>query len=770
MHAAKPPMRVVPILAVLAVLAWPEVASPEVASAKVVAAAARVEPLFKSATYRSGSGSTLPYRYFAPAAQAGEGARCPLVLFLHGDEAAGTDDAAQILSSEGATIWVEPDHLAKNPTYVLAPQAPRGTDWGREPVYGDTLGMLKEFVTSHPDVDPDRIYLVGFSMGGRGVWTMLLRNPGRFAAAIPISGDADAFLADTQAFAAIRNTPVLPVHSYDDPVSPVRGTLNAVAAMGAGGDTSVGSSTQIWGLGAVVPAHEAWRPAFHHYEVVYNWLFDQSLARTERGTLAPSSLYTVRDIGGGVAQIWDYYLGTIYVIERSDKALVIDSGMGTGNLYEFIRSRVLENKDVPIEIAVTHDHFDHISGLSGFVGVPQLRKVYVHEEDSALVARVLKADAGKIQLVEDGDRISLGGGAAEVIHVPGHTFGSVVYRYENDLYAGDAVGTGDAWLGFTPLSIEEYVGSLRHLLDRVGDQGLAVLGGHTGECRSPLTVEYVRQMLACARGLVDGSLVGTPYRRTVGGRPTLGHAATVGRATLVYDLNNVHATSGALRSLAVGTGGLSPMFRPYGFFYSASVGPDVTSETITPVALARESATVSVNGAPLEKGGSHEASLRPGRNVFSIVVTTADGKQGTYELTVDRAGERRDDRASAASPVLTSSVFDWNGMKAEPTEAGEVRHVFRAPTATLDELECHVTTLRAGVGSHPPHVHPNEEVLIVREGNVEVFYRNAWHPAGPGAVIFLTGTDPHGIRNSGKTPATYHVLAWQSPGMKPPSP
>ena len=122
--------------------------------------------------------------------------------------------------------------------------------------------------------------------------------------------------------------------------------------------------------------------------------------------------------------------------------------------------------------------------------------------------------------------------------------------------------------------------------------------------------------------------------------------------------------------------------------------------------------------------------------------------------------------ARTAPSVLTSSVFDWNAMKAEPTEAGEVRHVFRTPTATLDELECHVTTLKAGAGSHPPHVHANEEVLIVREGHVEVFYRDAWHPAGPGSVIFLTGTDPHGLRNAGTTAATYHVLAWRSPSTR----
>ena len=123
--------------------------------------------------------------------------------------------------------------------------------------------------------------------------------------------------------------------------------------------------------------------------------------------------------------------------------------------------------------------------------------------------------------------------------------------------------------------------------------------------------------------------------------------------------------------------------------------------------------------------------------------------------------------ARTAPPVLTSTVFEWNAMKAEPTETGEVRRVFRTPTATLDELECHITTLKAGARSHPPHVHANEEVLIVREGHVEVFYKSAWHPAGPGSVIFLTGTDPHGMRNAGTTPATYHVLAWRSPGTKP---
>jgi hypothetical protein len=48
---------------------------------------------------------------------------------------------------------------------------------------------------------------------------------------------------------------------------------------------------------------------------------------------------------------------------------------------------------------------------------------------------------------------------------------------------------------------------------------------------------------------------------------------------------------------------------------------------------------VTVNGAAVEKGGSYQASLEPGRNVFSIVVKAADGGTGTYELTLDRGGD-----------------------------------------------------------------------------------------------------------------------------------
>jgi XRE family transcriptional regulator, regulator of sulfur utilization len=122
--------------------------------------------------------------------------------------------------------------------------------------------------------------------------------------------------------------------------------------------------------------------------------------------------------------------------------------------------------------------------------------------------------------------------------------------------------------------------------------------------------------------------------------------------------------------------------------------------------------------------------------------------------------------ADQQGPALPSSVFDWNAISARPTEVGSVRAFFKRPTAMLDELELHVTTLNPGMASHPPHKHPNEELVIVKEGTVEALVDGEWKKAGPGSVIFNASNQLHGLRNAGTGPATYHVINWTSPGMK----
>ena len=119
----------------------------------------------------------------------------------------------------------------------------------------------------------------------------------------------------------------------------------------------------------------------------------------------------------------------------------------------------------------------------------------------------------------------------------------------------------------------------------------------------------------------------------------------------------------------------------------------------------------------------------------------------------------------ARAEVLSSSIFDWNSFTAQPNKTGAVRKVVQAPTATLDELEIHITTLNAGETPHPPHKHPDEELVIVKEGTVESLVNGQLRRVGPGSIIFQAANLMHSIRNVGDTPATYHVIKWNSPGM-----
>ena len=113
-----------------------------------------------------------------------------------------------------------------------------------------------------------------------------------------------------------------------------------------------------------------------------------------------------------------------------------------------------------------------------------------------------------------------------------------------------------------------------------------------------------------------------------------------------------------------------------------------------------------------------------------------------------------------AAPILGPTVFHWDKMVATKTAVGEVRSLTRSPTATVDELEMHVTTLNPGQTSHPPHQHINEELIILREGECETLSDGKWVKLGPGSVIFNASNSLHGLRNIGTTPATYHVINW----------
>jgi quercetin dioxygenase-like cupin family protein len=111
-----------------------------------------------------------------------------------------------------------------------------------------------------------------------------------------------------------------------------------------------------------------------------------------------------------------------------------------------------------------------------------------------------------------------------------------------------------------------------------------------------------------------------------------------------------------------------------------------------------------------------------------------------------------------AKPVMHSCVFNWNSLKAEPTKTGEWRRVFDAPTPTLENFECHITTLNPGESPHPAHRHADEELMIIKEGTLEAVQNDRTNRVEAGGIIFEASNELHGLRNIGTNRATYYVF------------
>ncbi|HVW19662.1 MAG TPA: cupin domain-containing protein [Opitutaceae bacterium] len=124
--------------------------------------------------------------------------------------------------------------------------------------------------------------------------------------------------------------------------------------------------------------------------------------------------------------------------------------------------------------------------------------------------------------------------------------------------------------------------------------------------------------------------------------------------------------------------------------------------------------------------------------------------------------------ANPARAPLGSMVLDWNQLVPAPTKTGERRELFDGPTRTFANAEGHVTTLEPGQSPHPAHRHPDEELVIVKEGTIEVTINGRTQRAGPGSVFFYASEDLHGMRNVGTTRATYFVFRFVTPALAGP--
>lgn len=150
-----------------------------------------------------------PYRLFSPS-QASSTNKLPLVIHLHGAGERGSENQKQVQSHIQPLLDLTQEQAATR-AYMVAPQLPSGQGWN-----GTKVRNLVEHLIANHHIDATRVYVLGLSLGGQGVWRSLAAGGDVFAAGVPLSAVRDS--SSSAAIIAANGTPVWAFHGTADGV------------------------------------------------------------------------------------------------------------------------------------------------------------------------------------------------------------------------------------------------------------------------------------------------------------------------------------------------------------------------------------------------------------------------------------------------------------------------------------------------------------------------------------------------------------------------
>jgi predicted esterase len=193
------------------------------------AAAANLADFMDYSLAGPSGGVALPGRLFVPPEAISDPATPrPLIVFLHGGGASGTNNITQVDHTPDYLL----DEAKRRAAYLYVPQT--ANNWSSTSVIDNVMTMIDRAVTEK-NADFNRLYATGYSNGGGGTWNLASRHMGRFAAAMPVSGVATA--AGFNA-ANLVDTPIFAIHARDDAtVSVARSRTVVNGILAAAGET-----------------------------------------------------------------------------------------------------------------------------------------------------------------------------------------------------------------------------------------------------------------------------------------------------------------------------------------------------------------------------------------------------------------------------------------------------------------------------------------------------------------------------------------------------
>lgn len=220
----------------------------------------------QASVYTNALGAQLPYRLISPPGYE-PAKKYPLVLFWHGGGESGTDNLAQ-LTDHGQFVFLSATNQVQYPCFYLAPQIPVRPSSSNFYTYHlgfqDLAAELLSLLQTQFNIDADRLYVTGLSLGGVNSWAMVARYPNLFAAAVPMSGGWVTNIAGL--YPGIR-LPVWNFHASDDGTIAVSYSDDAVYDLRNAGGNPIYTRYQ-------TGRHQIWRQAYNT-PVLVDWMMAQ---------------------------------------------------------------------------------------------------------------------------------------------------------------------------------------------------------------------------------------------------------------------------------------------------------------------------------------------------------------------------------------------------------------------------------------------------------------------------------------------------------------
>ena len=247
----------------------------------------------------------------------------PLLLFLHGSGERGDD--LEKVKVHGPAKLIEQGK--KFPFIVVSPQA-RRQDPGWSPA--DLYALLQDCKQKY-QVDPDRLYLTGLSMGGFGTWKLAMEHPEDFAAIVPICGGGD-----TADIWKLRNTAVWCFHGAKDnnvPLAASQTMINALRVYNPSAKLTV----------YLEAAHHSWTVTYNN-DSLYQWLLShKKFEYTQAAAIQPALLQKYAGKYAGTDN------DTVVVVAKENMLMASHRG-GSITLFPASDTVFFVDKHMPVDI------------------------------------------------------------------------------------------------------------------------------------------------------------------------------------------------------------------------------------------------------------------------------------------------------------------------------------------------------------------------------------------------------------------------------------